>query len=156
MSKTYQIIEWNAIISHGSSPCPTVYIKYDNDLKKLWEYNNGHVNIVIKNSNSEYDDNVYYATIKPSAIIGGFRPNFQAVTDLWGIELNTEWNGYPCSKGTIEILEWVKIPKDTVVQSVPPQSSGIPFLSPGYTLTDEDILILFVIAVIIIYYYNHQ
>lgn len=103
--KSYNILRWDGIISSGNSnPHPCLYIKPDQNLLDLLN-KTSQILIQIKDTNSPYDNKVAYASVSPSQIMGGYRPNFQMETGLLGVIPQLSWQGYPNSLGYIEIHE---------------------------------------------------
>ena len=151
MSKIYSIVEWNAIIFNGHPPVPTLYVHYDDDLLTLYKQRNGLISIRIMGTESGYDNAIYYATIKPSAVVGGYRPNFQKETGLWAIELYTEWNSYPPYRGIVEVLDWVNVPEEEKKKV-----KVVPECTAKYNSKDMYLLLLFIFIILATYYLISQ
>jgi len=106
MSKrTYKIERINAILEGGSiDTVPAFYIHGDEDLLRLFDYYNGRVPIKIVGTNSGYDNRLSYASLRPSKLTGGYRPNFQQQTQLLCVIPEFAWEGYPPQTGELQIL----------------------------------------------------
>jgi len=109
MSKSYKIVRWDGIITPSNpSAVPGLYIQPDQALIDL-QNERGQISIKIVNTNSAYDQKLAFAIVQPSAITGGFRPNFQDQTDLWVVLPEIVWEGYPRDLGHVEVLDFAII-----------------------------------------------
>jgi hypothetical protein len=61
--------------------------------------------IRIYDSSNTYENKVCYGALIPSAVTGGFRPNYQQQTGYWAIVPQIPWNGYPDKLGRFVVLE---------------------------------------------------
>lgn len=111
MSRTYDIQRWDGIILPSLNvPQPGMYIQPDDELIQLLTDNNHQeriVHIKIKGTDSIYENKLAQAVIRPSALVGGFRPNFQERTGLFVVLPSITWEGYPNRLGQVEILDFV-------------------------------------------------
>ena len=111
MSRTYDIHRWDGIILPSmNAPQPGVYIRPDEELFALLSQKNV-LSVRFKNTNSIYENKIAYAEIRPSAVTGGFRPNFQEQTGLVVLLPDLTWEGYPDTLGQVEILGFGETPE---------------------------------------------
>lgn len=111
-SRTYEIKRWDGIILPSVGvPQPGLYIQPDAELLSLLE-SQGQIAIKIINTRSVYDNKLTYATIRPSELTGGSRPNYQQQTGYMVILPNIPWDGYPNQLGSVEVLDFALFSSD--------------------------------------------
>ena len=110
----YRVERVDSIITGDTSPVPAFYIVPDEKLLKYITGRTEPIAIRIENTSSPYDSLVTYSTLLPSAIVGGYRPNFQEETGMWAFLPQLRWMGYPQQSGQIVVLDFEQ-EKDTSV-----------------------------------------
>lgn len=104
----YPIQRWDAVLLPRSTHSqPALYVLADDYLKDLVQHSlqtSNEISVKITNTDSIYDNSIAYATIQPSSITAGYRPNFQARTDWLVIVPKMNWQSYPPRMGAVEIL----------------------------------------------------
>jgi hypothetical protein len=110
MPRIYPIVRWDAIQNQkGSTHAqPAVYIEPTPDTHAylLNLYNKqGLAPIQLTGTDSTYEQQLAYASVQPSEVTGGYRPNYQADTCQWAILPHIVWQGYPRSLGQVTLLE---------------------------------------------------
>ena len=103
-SKTYKIINWEGIISTGSTPLTSLTIVPDLELIQVLERNkNNMLQIQISGTNSGYD-NVWFGLFDKAANVPSCRKNFYDLTGFWIVTINCPWIGAPNNYGQFSIL----------------------------------------------------
>lgn len=103
-SKTYKIINWEGIISTGSTPLTSLTIIPDLELIQVLERNkNNMLQIQISGTNSGYD-NVWFGLFDKAANVPSCRKNFYDLTGFWIVTINCPWIGAPNNYGQFNIL----------------------------------------------------
>jgi hypothetical protein len=103
-SKTYKIINWEGIISTGSTPLTSLTIIPDLELIQVLERNkNNMLQIQISGTNSGYD-NVWFGLFDKAANVPSCRKNFYDLTGFWIVTINCPWIGAPNNYGQFSIL----------------------------------------------------
>lgn len=103
----FKIERWDSVTcSKDMTPKPMIYIKPTIDLLNYFRQNNNKVWLKIKNTESAYDNQVYYGIVEKSANRPNYTPNFFNSTGLYVVTLQTDyWMGYPLVDGDVEFLE---------------------------------------------------
>lgn len=102
----YQIQRWDPIINKPNSinPIPGIYIIPDEQLLSFIKKHNFKIPIKITDTNSIYDNKLSYAQCQLSEYTGGYRPNFQNITNSIVVLPEIPWRGYPNNMGNLHIL----------------------------------------------------
>lgn len=104
-SKTYRIINWEGIISTGTTPLTSLTILPDLDLIRILERNtNNMLQIRISGTNSGYD-NVWFGIFDKASNIPACRKNFFDLTGYWIVTINCPWIGPPNNPGQLTIVD---------------------------------------------------
>ena len=94
-----EIVYIQPVVLPGNfDPQPTLYVKYD-----LHELEGKVFRVNVKNTGC-YNGN-FVATTLPCKFLAGYRPNLFQSTGLYGIQLKTDWKGFPDYEGIVEIIE---------------------------------------------------
>jgi hypothetical protein len=114
----HRILRWDGIIPPGATmPQPGISIVPDASLTTLLMHQ-PRVAIKITGTDSAYDNVLAYATVIPSTIAGGFRPNYDAATHQVVVLPEMVWNGYPADLGTITFLDIVELQEQYQQQQI--------------------------------------
>jgi len=106
MERLYSIKRWDAVLSTNNKPMPLLYIKPDLELVDIIDKNGGKLWILINDSDSGYDGNIYYTVASKSAVMPNPRPNYFNTTGYWTLAVDSNsWLGYPPDMGNITILD---------------------------------------------------
>lgn len=113
---TYKIERWDSVLLSGEVPRPMIYVKADDNLVKLLEKTNTEKNsdlcgdhnnllkVMIKDSNSSYDNWQGSALLKSSSNYPNNRPNFFEKHGYYIFILDTTWTSYPVNSGEVVVL----------------------------------------------------
>lgn len=102
ISKTYEILRWDPILSSDSlDRHPALYVDVGNDFDQA---NICYFPIKIEDTHSYYDNKMAFAKLIPVGITCGHRPNFQEKTKLMAIVPDMIWQGYPMTLGKVSAL----------------------------------------------------
>lgn len=111
MSTAIDIVRWDAVTNKNPktvSMAPNNPALYVLPTPELMEYaRKANFYIPVKVTGTEfgaYDEKIAMAIVQPSEITAGFRPNFQADTNLICIIPDMVWQGYPNAMGKVSVL----------------------------------------------------
>lgn len=102
----YKIIRWDPIMFTTTlvpTQIPAIFIEVDKNLLDFAKENNNVLLIVIKDTNSVYDNKKIISTFALSSDITGCKDNILSEKGLYVLKLNTQWYGYPSDLGNCEI-----------------------------------------------------
>lgn len=111
MSSIYEIQRWDVIYNNTKSnlktgpTTPVVYVTATDDLLSYIHKMNYEIPVKITDTNSPYDNKLTMARVNLAENTAGYRPNFQAITNLIVFELDVVWVGYPVSVGNVHVLD---------------------------------------------------
>lgn len=160
-NSVYPIQRWEGVLLSGSlHPQPSLYIQPDTYLTDLMQHSlstGKEISIKISGTNSIYDNSISYATIQPSSITSGFRPNFQATTGWVVIIPKMNWQSYPIQLGTVEILgadvsspesaEHMFVPSETLKEAYHPTTR-----TPNEAMCAQH-MCSFILNILLLYYF---
>ena len=132
MDQLYDIQRWDGVLSTNNKPMPLIYVSPDIPLLDFFSANRNRVWVLINNTESGYDGNIYYTTVEKSAVMPNPRPDFFDSTGLYTLALDTtKWFGYPPKNGVITFLDSpdyrkVYSPPRNIIQEVPHQPERVP------------------------------
>lgn len=106
----YPIQRWDSITFSNIIKYPLIYFIPDYRLLNFIKNFNENIYIMISNTNSVYDNKIFYTKVENSAFIPNCRLNFSLLTNYNICILTVEnknintWMGYPCNLGIVTFL----------------------------------------------------
>ncbi len=127
--RTYDVSRWDNVSIKSSlrTNAPALYVYPDKELLEYVRQSDFKVPIKVSNSRSTYDDLTTIAVCQPSQNTAGYRPNFQAETNLIVFVLDCEWQGYPTETGQISVLIDLVKPESSILSFENFVSGGTPY-----------------------------
>ena len=110
MSRTYAIQRWDAVqqTPHSTHVQPVLYVVPDEELSQLVSEKSKIALKIQGTGYNLYDQKLVYATVQPTALTGGQRPNFAHNTGWMTLVPGMDWQGYPWANGTVEVLDFAE------------------------------------------------
>jgi hypothetical protein len=145
----FKILLWDAVIlPKQQNPNPVIYVASNPTLESLINAPDIEVYITSRDSGVSEANTLIKAVIEQSKFIAGYRPNFEAKTDLLAIVLQSNWHGYPLGDlGQVQVYQQNKLVEAPVYQKEAfEQQSG--FYYPTFSVY-ADIYYLIILTVII-------
>lgn len=101
----FEILRWDPVIAPQMSAIqPAMTFAPSASILRKYKDDSSRVPVKITDTRTQYDGVLTFASLVPSAVAGGFRPNYQESTGTWVLMTSLQWNGYPLSNGRVSIL----------------------------------------------------
>lgn len=101
---TFEIYRWDSLISDNPLfPFPGIYIKPKPELLQYASQNNGILNVIIRGSDSVYDNKLLSGILSNSETFPNERKNFFKKTGYYIISLNSFFYQFPPKNGVVEV-----------------------------------------------------